>query len=56
MKNHNVLHNVNERFNNKKKRDKRVIEAVARYGHSQREIADNLDMHYATISRIINER
>lgn len=36
-------------------RDKKIWEAVERYGYSQKEIADHLKMHYSTISRLINE-
>jgi len=39
----------------KKKRDKNIVDAVERYGYSQREIAEHLGMHYTTISRIVNE-
>jgi REP element-mobilizing transposase RayT len=39
----------------KKKRDRNIVDAVKRYGYSQREIAEHLGMHYTTISRIVNE-
>ncbi|MCL5022647.1 MAG: transposase [Nitrospirae bacterium] len=39
----------------KKKRDRKIVDAVERYGYSQREIAEHLGMHYTTISRIVNE-
>jgi len=38
----------------KSKRDARIVQAVNRYGYSQREVADFLDLHYATISRLAN--
>ncbi len=37
------------------KRDSRVVEAVERYGYSQKEVADYLGMHYSTISRLVNK-
>ncbi|MEF9475114.1 MAG: helix-turn-helix domain-containing protein [Candidatus Mariimomonas ferrooxydans] len=36
----------------KKKRNKKIFEAIDRYGYSQREIARYLGMHYASISRL----
>ena len=38
----------------KTKRDGRIVQAVHRYGYSQREVADFLDLHYATVSRLAN--
>ncbi len=38
----------------KAKRDARIVQAVHRYGYSQREIADFLKLHYATVSRLAN--
>jgi REP element-mobilizing transposase RayT len=38
----------------KTKRDARIVEAVHRYGYSQREVADFLELHYATVSRLAN--
>ena len=35
-------------------RDARIVQAVHRYGYSQREIADFLELRYATISRLAN--
>jgi REP element-mobilizing transposase RayT len=40
----------------KTKRDARIVEAVQRYGYSQREVADFLNLHYATVSRLANKR
>ncbi|TMA10718.1 MAG: addiction module toxin RelE [Deltaproteobacteria bacterium] len=38
----------------KAKRDARIVRAVHRHGYSQREVADFLDLHYATVSRLAN--
>jgi REP element-mobilizing transposase RayT len=38
----------------KAKRDTAIGQAVHRYGYSQREVADWLGLHYATVSRIAN--
>ena len=38
----------------KTKRDAVIVEAVHRYGYSQREVADVLGLHYATVSRLAN--
>ncbi len=39
----------------KPKRDALIVRAVHRYGYSQREVADSLDLHYATVSRLANK-
>ena len=39
----------------RKKRNKKIVEAVEKYGYKQREIADYLGMHFTSISRIIRE-
>lgn len=39
----------------KNARDKRIKEAVERYGYTQKEVADYLRMHYSTISRLLNK-
>jgi IS30 family transposase len=39
----------------KTKRDARIVEAVHRYGYSQRQVADYLNLHYATVSRLANQ-
>jgi REP element-mobilizing transposase RayT len=39
----------------KAKRDTIIVQAVHRYGYSQREVAEMLGLHYATISRIANK-
>ncbi len=46
---------TSEVVSSKKKRDRKIIEAVERHGYSQREIADHLGLHYTTVSRIVNE-
>ncbi|MDA8100965.1 MAG: transposase [Nitrospiraceae bacterium] len=38
---------------NKKKRNRKIVEAVEKHLYSQREIADHLNMHYSSISRIV---
>lgn len=38
----------------KAKRDARIVQAVHRYGYSQREVAEFLNLHYATVSRLAN--
>jgi len=35
-------------------KDARIVQAVHRYGYSLREVADFLDLHYATVSRLAN--
>jgi len=37
----------------KQQRNKTIIEAVEKYGYSQKEVADFLGMHYTTISRLM---
>lgn len=39
----------------KERRDRKVVEAVERYGYSQKEVANYLGMHYSTISRLVNK-
>lgn len=41
---------------NKVKRDKKIAVAVEKHAYSQRQIADYLGLHYATISRIMSAR
>ena len=45
-----------EVLSNRKVRNSRIKEAVNRYGYSQKEIADYLELYYTTISRIVNEK
>jgi hypothetical protein len=35
-------------------KDARIVQAVHRYGYSQREVADFLDLHYAAVGRLAN--
>ncbi len=37
----------------KGRRYRKIEEAVARHGYSQREVADYLGMHYSTLSKIL---
>ncbi len=37
----------------KRKRDKKIIDAVQKYGYTQQQIAAHLNMHYSTISNIV---
>jgi hypothetical protein len=37
----------------KRRRDRRIAEAVQRWGYSEREVADYLRLHYSTVSRLI---
>jgi hypothetical protein len=39
---------------NKRKRDRRIADAVERHGYLQREIADHLRLNYATVSRLVS--
>ena len=41
---------------NKRGRDGKIVEAVERYGYTQNEVADFLQMHYSTISRLVNRK
>lgn len=41
-------------LNEKAVRDRKVVEAVERYGYTQKEVSDFLGMHYSTISRLVN--
>jgi putative transposase len=38
------------------KRNEKIQKAVQRYGYRQREVADYLDMHFTSISRILREK
>ncbi len=37
----------------KRKRDKKIIDAVQKYGYTQQQIAAHLSMHYSTISNLV---
>ncbi len=39
----------------KQKGNRRIVEAVYKYGYSQREVADHIGVHYTTISRLLNK-
>ncbi len=41
---------------NRQKRNRKIAEAVAKYGYTQRAIADHLGMHFTYVSQIINNR
>ena len=50
---------LNALFKDKKargklERDRRLYEAVEHYGYSEREVADYLNLHYSTVSRLIS--
>lgn len=38
----------------KSKRDAQIVKAVHRYGYSQNQVADCVNLHYATVSRLAN--
>jgi len=40
----------------KRRRDKRIVEALEAFGYSQREVADYLGMHFSSISRIMRQK
>ena len=42
-----------EVIRNKKKRDKKIIDAVENCGYTQQQLAAHLDMHYSTISNLV---
>ncbi len=44
-----------EALEDKKGRDERIIKAVEGYGYTQREVADHLGLHFASISRIMKK-
>ena len=45
-----------EVIGDKRRRDKRIVEAVEGFGYSQREVADHLGMHFSSISRIMRQK
>ncbi len=45
-----------EVIGDKRRRDKRIVEAVEGFGYSQREVADYLGMHFSSISRIMRQK
>ena len=40
-------------FPTKEKRNKKIVEAVERYGYTQREVADHLGLYFTSVSRIM---
>jgi putative transposase len=42
-----------QRSRQKKTRDQLIAKAVTEHGYSQMELANHLDLHYSTISRIV---
>ncbi len=38
---------------NKQRRNKKIVESIEEYGYSQKEVADYLEMHYSTISKLV---
>ncbi|WP_027714335.1 transposase [Desulfuromonas sp. TF] len=40
----------------RKERDAGIIEAVERWGYSQKEVADRLGLHYSSVSRIVGDK
>ncbi len=40
--------------NDNQKRNRKIAEAVEKYGYSQRAIADHLGMHFTYVSQIMN--
>jgi len=45
-----------EVIGDKRRRDKRIVEAVEGFGYSQREVADHLGMHFSSVSRIMRQK
>ena len=45
-----------EVIGDKRRRDKRIVEALEAFGYSQREVADYLGMHFSSISRIMRQK
>ncbi len=43
-------------FSDRAKRDRRIREAVEKFGYTQRAVADYLGFHFTYVSRILNER
>jgi REP element-mobilizing transposase RayT len=46
---------ISSTLHNREKRNRKIIEAVNKYGYTQREVADYLGMHFTSISRILRE-
>ena len=45
-----------EVIGDKRRRDKRIVEAVEGFGYSRGEVADYLGMHFSSIRRIIRQK
>jgi hypothetical protein len=45
-----------EAFRDKATRDERIFEAVVRHGYTQKQVADQLGLHFASVSRIMRIR
>jgi len=45
-----------EVIGDKRRRDKRIVEAVEGFGYSQKEVADHLGMHFSSVSRIMRQK
>jgi putative transposase len=45
-----------EVFGDRRKRDRRIVEAVLEHGYTQREVADHLRIHFTSVSRILRAR
>ncbi len=45
-----------EVIRDRERRDKKVEEAVERYGYTQREVADYLGLHFTSVSRLLAQR
>jgi hypothetical protein len=45
-----------EVLGDRRKRDKSIANAVLEHGYSQREVADHLEMHFTSISRILRAK
>lgn len=45
-----------ELLKDKQTRKNKIIEAVEKYGYSQKEVASYLGMHYCTVSRLVNQK
>ena len=43
-------------LDNKRKRDRKIAEAVEKYGYTQRVIADHLGVHFTYVSRILRDQ
>ena len=48
-----AVYHITNRGNDKRKRDKKIAEAVEKYGYTQRSIAAHLGVHSTYVSRIL---